>query len=73
MPEIKTEVKTYEVDYRCPRCSEGFLRHAGPILTSYPPQYPHICNNPDCDYHETFNRNYPYLVTEIIEDNGNQD
>lgn len=59
--ETRTEVKLIQVDYRCPRCNEGFLRHTGIVLTSYPVQYPHECNNPDCDYAETFRGiSYPY-------------
>lgn len=52
--EVKNEVKTVRVDYLCPKCEKGFLRPTGQVQTAYPPQYPHKCNNPDCDYYETF-------------------
>lgn len=62
MPEIRSEVKEVEVDYLCPRCNKGYLRPTGMVLATYPPQFPHFCNNPDCDYTETFRDiRYPYI------------
>jgi hypothetical protein len=62
MEEIK-EVQTFQVDYRCPKCNNGYLRPSGTVLTSYPPQYPHKCNNPLCDYVETFrDKSYPFTM-----------
>jgi len=58
--ETKSEVKTIQIDYLCPKCEKGFLRPTGLVLNSYPPQYPHSCNNINCDYKETFNVCYPY-------------
>lgn len=63
--EEKKEVKTFKVDYKCPKCKRGYLRHNGLVLTSYPAQYPHNCNNKDCDYDETFlDKTYPYTICE---------
>lgn len=60
--ETRKEVKIVKVDYECPKCKKGKLRHDGMVLTSFPPQYPHSCNNPDCDYGETFlGKSYPYI------------
>jgi hypothetical protein len=65
--EVKNEVKTVRVDYLCPKCEKGFLRPTGQVLSSNPPQYPHKCNNPDCDYYETFmGKTYPYIIHENI-------
>jgi hypothetical protein len=61
MPEKTTAVTTVRVDFKCPKCEEGFLRPNGRVLTSNPLQYPHICNNMNCDYNETFNKIYPYI------------
>jgi len=59
--ETRTEVKLFKVDYKCPRCDKGHLRHTGKVLMSSPAKYPHECNNPDCDYAETFTGiSYPY-------------
>lgn len=58
--EIRKEVKTIEVDFKCPKCS-GFLRPNNTILSVFPPVFPHICNNPDCDYMESFRIQYPYI------------
>jgi hypothetical protein len=58
MEEIK-EVKTVRIDYKCPKCKDGYLRPIGSVLASYPPIYPHQCT--DCDYAESFSgKMYPY-------------
>jgi len=65
--ETRTEVKTFRIDYECPECKTGFLRHVGAVLTSNPPQYPHQCNNPECSYTETFSaKSYPHFITEDV-------
>jgi len=65
--EIKTEVKTFRIDFKCPKCDTGYLKHVGAVLTSNPPQYPHTCNNPECDYAETFmGKSYPHHITENV-------
>ncbi len=59
MEEIK-EVKTVKVDYKCPKCEQGYLRPTGQCYTTNPPQYPHICIH--CAYGETFmGKTYPYV------------
>lgn len=63
--EVRKRVHTVKVDFRCPKCGNGFLRPTGTVLTSNPPQYPHKCNNNDCDYGETFNKAYPYIDYEF--------
>jgi hypothetical protein len=64
--EVRKRVHTVKVDYRCPKCGNGFLRPTGRVLTSYPPQYPHKCNNPECDYGETFmDKTYPFINYEF--------
>jgi len=66
--ETRKQVVTVQVDYKCPKCDKGYLRHTGRVLTSYPPQYPHRCNNPECDYGETFSdKCYPHLEYEVID------
>ncbi len=52
--ETKKEVKVFMVDYKCPKCEIGYLRPTGTILSTYPPQIPHRCNNEKCDYGENF-------------------
>ena len=59
--EVKKEVKTIKVDYECPKCKNGHLRNDGMVLTSFPAQYPHRCDNRNCDYGETFHVRYPYM------------
>jgi len=65
--EEKTELKTIEVNFRCPKCEKGYLKHTGMVLTSYPAQYPHVCDNKECDYKETFRGlKYPHIEYERI-------
>ena len=64
--ETRKEVKQVQVDYQCPKCKKGYLRPTGMALTTYPPQFPHKCNN--CDYMETFrDKQYPYIDYEEID------
>lgn len=60
MEEYK-EVKTINVDYRCPQCNVGYLRPTGTCLPVSSPMFPHKCTN--CEYGETFvGRTYPRIV-----------
>lgn len=61
MEEVK-DVKTFQIDFKCPLCKEGYLRPTGIVLASYPAQYPHICNRESgCGYTQTFNKTYPHI------------
>jgi len=65
--EEKREVRTFEVDFKCPKCNIGYLRPTGIAVGSTPMQYPHKCSN--CDYHKIIkDRQYPYLVYEPLND-----
>ncbi len=66
MPEVKQEVNTYLIRYLCDECGKGTLNPTGIALTSYPPQYPHICDK--CGRNETFWEKYPKTVYEPVED-----
>ena len=63
MKEI-VNVKPVKIDYKCPKCNIGYLRPNG-IISHYgelnQPHHQHNCNNPICDYVETFNIYYPYI------------
>lgn len=59
MPEVR-EVKTQQVDERCPVCGQGWMRPTGIVLLSSPSKYPHKCTN--CNYEQTYSVNYPYIV-----------
>ena len=61
--EIKRELKTIEVDFKCPKCDDGRLRTNGIALLTDPIKYEHICNK--CfNYTETFNIEYPHIIYE---------
>ena len=62
MAEIKTEVKTYQIDYVCDECGCGYLRPTGEALLTHPPKYPHKCKT--CGFKKTFKNKYPTVVTE---------
>jgi hypothetical protein len=63
--EEKREVRTFEVDYKCPKCDVGYLRPTGIVCDNNPPTYPHKCTN--CDYNKVIkDHKYPYLVYEPV-------
>ena len=63
--EERQEVKTFEVDYKCPKCGIGYLRPTGIISDNIPLTYPHKCNN--CNYTELMKGyKYPYVIYEPI-------
>jgi len=65
MSETRKDVKQVQVDYLCPKCNIGHLRPTGTVFPTNPPQFAHKCNN--CDYMETFLKQYPYIdYVEII-------
>lgn len=71
MPQEIKKVYTVKVDFKCPKCNNGYLRPNGRCLTAYPPKFTHNCNNSGCDYSETFsNRQYPYY--DYISDDSNE-
>lgn len=59
--EVGQEVKIIMVYQRCDKCGEGYMETNGNVLLSYPPQFPHICNN--CGYREKYHKKYPYQMT----------
>lgn len=63
--EEKREVRTFEIDFKCPKCNVGYLRSTGIAVGGTPMQYPHRCTN--CDYHTIIKGyQYPYLVYEPL-------
>ena len=63
--EEKKEVRTFEVDFKCPKCDIGYIRPTGIPVGGNPIQYPHKCNN--CDYYEIMKGyQYPYHVYEPL-------
>lgn len=58
MPEKEFPAKIVVVDYVCDECGEGHMvRKDNIVLTSYPPQYQHVCTN--CEATENFTTVYP--------------
>ena len=65
MAEIKSEVKTFQIDMVCDKCGQGYMLPAGNIvLATYPIQYPHQCTN--CGNVENYIIKYPYIVEEKL-------
>lgn len=79
--EIRTEVKTYMVEYRCPKCLNGKL-----IYTQFSQQtlelkqfhhnlenmkiYLHKCDYSECGHTEEIaGKKYPTIIYECIYDN----
>ena len=58
MSEQEYKIKPVGVKYICDVCNEGKMLPDGDIvLTSYPPQFPHKCDN--CGHKENFTVKYP--------------
>ncbi len=47
-----TKIQMFTDKYRCDECGEGFMERTGVVLTSNPPQYPHVCDK--CGTEKTF-------------------
>ena len=62
--EEKIEVKAFKVDFKCPKCNEGYLRPTGQRYLTNPPKYPHLCNKVGCGYAEIFLGTYPHIIHE---------
>ena len=60
MPEVKREIRTFEVRYQC-ECG-GEMIPTGIVYTSYPSKYPHICGK--CEKQITLTASYPKIVYE---------
>jgi len=55
--EEQHEAKVIIVDYICDVCKEGKMIPTGMVLSSYPPQYPHVCNK--CGSTTNLKETYP--------------
>lgn len=64
MKEEAREVKTYKVIARC-ECG-GQMRQTGVVLTTYPAQYPHVCDR--CEKAGTYFKKYPTYVYGYVEE-----
>ncbi|MFA5207365.1 MAG: hypothetical protein WC428_01795 [Candidatus Paceibacterota bacterium] len=68
--EEKKEVKPFQIDFKCPKCPIGYLRPTGIAIGGTPLRYPHICNNPECDYKEIMKgKIYPHVIYEPLFNN----
>lgn len=63
MGEIQTNLRTYQVDYACDACKEGFMV-SEMMFPSNPPKYRHRCTNIKCQHTETFSKSYPLIEYE---------
>lgn len=65
--ESRKQVVPIQVDYDCPKCAAGQMRPTGCGTTvGWSTYWPHECNNSECDYKETFEKQYPFVVYEEI-------
>jgi len=57
--EKVAEVKVLTVEMVCDKCGKGLMKPYGNnVFATYPPQYPHECNN--CGHIESYPFQYPY-------------
>lgn len=64
MSEIKTEVKVFQVAYKCWSCLKGELELDGSILLDK--GFYHRCNNSECTFGKHLPSIYPKTVYEPI-------
>lgn len=64
MPEIKVQVRTYNVEFLCESCSKAALQKTGLVLTSMPAKIEYRC--PNCGIKTYLTESYPKLVTEEV-------
>lgn len=62
--EIKTAVKTFQVDYLCDMCKKYPMRPNNRHVPGYPTQYQHVCSG--CGFTKNFLEKYPRQVFEEI-------
>lgn len=56
MPETQRDKKIIEVSYVCDKCNLGMMESTNIVLTSSPPQFPHICSW--CGHTQNFYKQY---------------
>ena len=64
MPEKKTRIKKYTVEYTCDKCKKGNMRSLGVKFLTEKNPYPHKCDN--CDYTKSLTKCYPHEVEEHV-------
>lgn len=55
------QVTTSQVDERCPKCGQGWMRPTGIVNNTNPATYEHSCNR--CGNVSFYTVRYPYTVT----------
>ena len=66
MAELVAESKALTVHMKCEKCGKGLMKRFGDtVLATYPPKYPHKCNN--CGHIENYSVEYPQLRLVPIE------
>lgn len=63
--EMVAESKLLIVHMVCDKCKKGKMMPIGMELMSYPPQYPHKCDN--CGHAVNYSISYPYQKLVPIE------
>lgn len=67
MSEQEMPVRPVQIVYVCDECGLGEMQRDGDIaLTSYPPQFPHVCVA--CGHRRNFTVTYPHVRFKRIED-----
>ena len=60
--ETRTEVRTFKVQYKCPKCEQGHLEFIGTRWVFNI----HKCDNKECGHHEKFSdKKYPFIEYEM--------
>lgn len=64
--ETRSEIKTFKVEYKCPKCETGYMLQGGVVWDSFPPSYEHSCDNTECEFSTMLGKRYPYIEYDKI-------
>lgn len=65
MSERTYAVRAVGVEYTCDECQAGVMEPTGVVLASYPPQWPHQCDN--CGATKNLWQKYPTIRWERVQ------
>ena len=59
MEELR-EVRAQQMDKKCPKCNQGYMRPNGIVNMGPTPYYDHVCNS--CGHTDRYTMRYPYYI-----------
>jgi transposase-like protein len=60
MAEELRNVSVQQMDMKCPRCNQGYMRPNGLIVPGHSPEFTHVCTQ--CAYTQNYPVRYPHVI-----------